>query len=82
MAVCKYCQQDITWIKEGRKNVPLDQDGGIHDCQEKKDAFKSYKELKPTGLSPEILAQYEKSINQEAFKKPKGKKKTKTKNKK
>lgn len=52
------------WIKDGRKNMALNQDGTTHKCEEMKNARKSFKKLTPTDLDPEIIAQYEKQMNE------------------
>ncbi len=64
MAKCKYCQNEVTWIKEGHKNVPIENDGGIHECAEKKNALDSYKRLNVQNISPEDIQKYEEAINQ------------------
>ena len=69
MARCKFCNKEITWMKDGRKNRPIDSDGGIHSCDEMKKTINSAKSLNVTDLDPEILRQYEQSINQKANKK-------------
>ncbi len=63
MAKCKFCLKEITWMKDGRKNVPVDQDGGIHSCEEMKKSRSSLKSISVTTLSPEEIAKYEKGIN-------------------
>lgn len=68
MAKCKFCLKEITWMKDGRKNVPVDQDGGIHSCEEMQNSRRSLKKLEVTNLSPEEIAKYEKSINDKAKK--------------
>ncbi len=68
MAKCKFCLKEITWMKDGRKNVPVDQDGGIHSCEEMQNSRRSLKKLEVTSLSPEEIAKYEKSINDKAKK--------------
>ena len=60
---CKFCGIEIVWAKEGRKNVPLTLNGEKHRCEEMKNALKSVKEIKPSTLSPEEIAKYEKAIN-------------------
>jgi len=69
MAKCKFCGKEITWMKEGRKNRPIDSDGGIHSCEEMKNSMKSMKTLNMSEIDPEILKQYESSINEKAQKK-------------
>ena len=68
MAKCKFCQKEITWVKEGRKNVPIDPDGGIHRCEEMMKTLKSTKKIEVTSLSPEEIAKYEQGINEKAKK--------------
>ena len=36
MARCKFCSGEITWMKEGGRNKPINGDGGIHSCDEMK----------------------------------------------
>lgn len=62
MASCKYCGKSITWVKEGRKNVPVEDDGGVHECENFKNARSSIRTFKPDELDPEIIKQYEESI--------------------
>jgi len=69
MANCKFCGEEITWMKEGSKNVPIESDGSLHRCQEMKDSVKSLKKMDRNSLSEEEIKQYEQSIN-----KPKKKK--------
>ena len=63
VAKCKYCQKEITWVKEGRKNVPLEHDGGVHRCVERENAMKSYKRLEVNNVSSDEIAKYEQAIN-------------------
>lgn len=63
MAFCKFCGKEITWMKEGRKNVPIENDGGQHNCEKFENSRKSIKKMDRGGLSPEELAKYEQSIN-------------------
>ncbi len=63
MAVCKFCRKEITWIKEGHRNVPIESDGAVHDCEEKKKSMQSIRRIDPTTLSPEEISKYEKTIN-------------------
>ncbi len=69
MARCKYCQKEITWMKDGRKNVPVEGDGGIHRCEQMEKMRSSFKKLEPTSLSPEEIAKYEKAMNEKNKKK-------------
>ena len=63
MAVCKYCNGEIVWVKEGRRNKPVNNDGTAHRCEEMKNSFKSIKQIDRGGLSSEEIAKYEKAIN-------------------
>lgn len=63
MAVCKFCRKEIVWMKEGRKNVPVDGDGTVHRCEEMKNTLKSIRQLDRTSLSPEEIKKYEEAIN-------------------
>ncbi len=69
MAKCKFCGKEITWMKEGRKNRPIDSDGGVHSCEEMQNSMKSIRNLTVTDIDPEILRQYEISINEKVQKK-------------
>ena len=73
MAICKYCNEEIHWMKEGRKNVPVERDGGVHKCEQMTASLKSIKKMEPSEIDPEILKQYQASMN-EAAKKSKKKK--------
>jgi hypothetical protein len=68
MAKCKFCNREITWMKEGRKNRPIDADGGIHSCEEMKKSLSSMKKIEVTDMDPEILKMYEKNINEKVKK--------------
>lgn len=68
MSVCKYCQKEITWIKEGRKNVPIEGDGSVHKCEERLKAMKSYKKIERGSLSEEEIKRYEKAMNEKSKK--------------
>lgn len=63
MARCKFCSKEITWMKEGGRNRPVDGDGGIHSCDEMKNSMKSIKSIEKTELDSDILKQYEMAIN-------------------
>ena len=63
MASCKYCGAEISWLKDGRKNIPVNLDGTPHECAEFKSARKSVRKMDRTSLSPEEIAKYEKAIN-------------------
>lgn len=71
MAKCKFCNKDITWTKDGRKNVPVETDGAVHKCDVFEKSRASTKSITPSSLSPEEIAMYEKAINDEAEKKKK-----------
>jgi hypothetical protein len=62
MSKCKYCGTEIVWMKDGRKNVPVEVDGAKHECEEFKNTARSYKELKPTDIDPEVLKQYQENM--------------------
>ena len=65
MAKCKYCNKEIHWMKEGRKNVPIEGDGAVHKCIEMTSSLKSLKKLERNSLSPEEIKKYEEAINQQ-----------------
>lgn len=69
MAKCKFCNREITWMKEGGRNKPINGDGGIHSCDEMKNSMKSIKALEKTEIDADILKQYESAINIRAQKK-------------
>jgi hypothetical protein len=69
MARCKFCNQEITWMKENGRNKPINGDGGIHLCDEMKNSMKSIKSVPAAELDPEILKQYESAINLKVVKK-------------
>ena len=75
MANCKYCGTEVTWVKEGRKNVPVEGDGAQHECESFKRARDSYRSLNPTDIDPEILKQYQDNMNAELARKKPDKKK-------
>lgn len=68
MAKCKFCNKDITWMKEGRRNRAIDSDGGIHACEEMKKTMESTRTVNVSEIDPEILKRYEQSINEKARK--------------
>jgi MoaA/NifB/PqqE/SkfB family radical SAM enzyme len=63
VATCKFCKKEITWLKEGRKNVPVESDGTVHKCEEFEKSLKSIRQLDKGSLSPEEIAKYEQGIN-------------------
>ncbi len=67
-AKCKFCGNEIFWMKEGRKNVPHELDGGKHSCDEMQQAMKSTLSIERSSLSPEEIAKYEAQINAAAQK--------------
>ncbi|MBH46858.1 MAG: hypothetical protein CME71_01665 [Halobacteriovorax sp.] len=71
MAKCRFCSKEITWMKEGKKNVPVETDGTVHDCEIFAKSRASTKNITPGSLSPEEIARYEGAINDEAQKKKK-----------
>ena len=64
MAFCKFCRKEITWTKEGRRNVPVEGDGGVHKCEEMKRSIGSFREITKNSLSAEEIKRIEDSINQ------------------
>lgn len=68
MAKCKFCNREITWLREGRKNRPIDADGGIHSCDEMKKTMSSIKSMNLGEMDPEILKKYEQGINEKVKK--------------
>ncbi|MFA6236198.1 MAG: hypothetical protein WC635_02630 [Bacteriovorax sp.] len=69
MARCKFCNKEITWMKEGGRNRPINSDGGVHACDEMKNSMKTIKSIQPTEIDADILKQYENAINIKAHKK-------------
>ncbi|MBP9681492.1 MAG: hypothetical protein KBD76_08815 [Bacteriovorax sp.] len=69
MARCKFCNKEITWMKEGGRNKPINGDGGIHSCDEMKNSMKTIKSIPATEIDADILKQYEAAINIKAQKK-------------
>jgi len=63
MASCKYCGKQISWLKDGRKFLPLESDGTTHECENYKSARKSAKKVTVSDLTPEEIAKYEQNIN-------------------
>ena len=37
MSVCKYCQKEIGWNKDGERSIPINPDGTRHDCRKRED---------------------------------------------
>lgn len=69
MARCKFCSKEITWMKEGGRNRPINSDGGIHSCDEMKNSMKTIKSIDRTDIDADILKLYETAINDKAKKK-------------
>ncbi|MGZ3788860.1 MAG: hypothetical protein ACXVLQ_10070 [Bacteriovorax sp.] len=69
MARCKFCNREITWMKDGGRNRPVDSDGGVHSCEEMKKSMKSIKTIPSTEIDADILKQYETAINSKVQKK-------------
>ena len=63
MAYCKYCGAEITWVKEKKKFIPIEQNGEIHECDEYKKSKRTTRVIKASELSPEEIARYEANIN-------------------
>ncbi|MCK5882048.1 MAG: hypothetical protein KAG61_00045 [Bacteriovoracaceae bacterium] len=64
MSKCKFCGKEIVWLKDGRKNIPVEGDGAKHSCDEMKNARSSFKTMEPTDVESDIIAQYEKAMNE------------------
>ena len=63
MSACKYCGKEISWLKDGRKYLPIESDGTTHECENFKNSRKSIKEVSINEISPEEIAKYEQNIN-------------------
>jgi hypothetical protein len=63
MAKCKYCGNEISWLKDGKKFLPLESDGTVHECENYKKSIQSIKKVTVNDLSPEEIAKYEQNIN-------------------
>ena len=50
-------------MKNGQKNVPVEDDGGVHECEEFQNAHRSLKKFDRTTLSPDEIVRYEQGIN-------------------
>ena len=66
--MCKFCQKQITWMKDGRKNIPVEGDGTQHRCDEMMSARDSLRKIEPTSLSPDEIKKYEEAMNKQANK--------------
>jgi len=62
VAHCRYCGKEITWLKDGRKNIPVEGDGGEHKCAEYEKSRSSIRKISPTEMDPEILKQYQENL--------------------
>jgi len=63
MAHCRYCGKEITWLKEGRRSIPVEGDGGKHECEEYANSKNSLRKMDRSNLDPEIIRQYEEALN-------------------
>ena len=63
LALCKFCGKSIAWLKSGRKNIPIEDDGTTHECEEFKKAQVSIKKIPTSSLSPDEIKRYEEAIN-------------------
>ena len=63
MPNCKFCGQEIMWVKEGRRNRPIDMEGNLHSCEQMQSSMKSIKTMDRNSLSPEEIAKYEQAMN-------------------
>lgn len=43
--------------------MPVEDDGGIHECEQYKNVRRSAKKLTPNEIDPEILKQYQENMN-------------------
>lgn len=68
MARCKFCQKEITWMKDGRKNVPVEHDGTVHRCEEMINARNSLRKIERTSLSADEIKKYEEAMNNQVNK--------------
>lgn len=68
MARCRYCSTEVTWMKEGRKNVPVEHDGTTHKCEIMEKSLKSFKKMTPSSLSAEEIKKYEEAMNNQKSK--------------
>ncbi len=69
MANCRYCGKEIIWMQEGRKKIPVENDGIKHECDEYKRTQSSARTLKPSEIDPEILKQYQENMKKATNKK-------------
>ena len=63
MSRCRYCNIETTWLKEGRKNIPVENDGAKHECENFKSARNSFRKMEPSELDPEVLKQYQENMD-------------------
>jgi len=63
MARCKFCQKEIMWTKEGRKNVPVEGDGTVHRCENMISARNSLVQMERGSLSQDEIKKYEEAMN-------------------
>lgn len=64
MAKCRFCNDEISWVKIGRKNKPMNGDMSDHKCEQMINSMKSMKTLDLSTISPEDIARYEKNMNE------------------
>ncbi len=64
MANCRYCGKEITWMADGRKKIPVEGDGNIHECDEYKNSRNSIRKVEKGSLSADEIKKYEEAINQ------------------
>ncbi len=55
MANCKFCGKEIVWMKEGRKNVPVEVDGAAHECEQFKSSRQSIRTVDLDEMSEEEM---------------------------
>ena len=63
MAKCKYCGKEISWLKDGKKFIPLESDGTTHECENYQNSRKSIRNISVKEVSEEELKKYEQNIN-------------------
>ena len=63
MAHCRYCGKEITWLKEGRRSIAIEGDGGKHECEQYTSARKSLKKINRSDMDPDLIKQYEEAMN-------------------
>ncbi len=71
MSRCRYCDTEITWMKDGRKNIPVENDGAQHECKQYKNMRQSIRKMEPTDIEPDVLKQYQENMKKELEKRKK-----------